>query len=579
VNDTSPDAASESLEEWPTISLLPLEQVRDFFVRFGRAFKGFQLYEPNNPVYQRFLDELREAFAELWKELARLRVAVEEDRFTVEGEVVLQAQERADSIPFLFYKDGIREMTFLEGFEEEELERFLEVMRQARQEEVDGDDLLTLLWNAELDRFQYQYIDVFALESLDLPEAGPGATPELLESILQDVHEEEAGASEPEVGQAALGPEDLNPTLYSLDPRELEQLNQEIDKEMSRELQAEVLASLFDRLEEPDWPERQSRILEILRDLFPSFLGRGAFEDAARVLEELHTLESTPGVFDPKRREELHELVAELSSADTIGELVRTLEDGSVDASARHLSEYMGQLSSRALAPLLEASEGASSKLQPFLRRAVTGIAQRHQGALVKLLRSDNPVVAAGAARLVGVLQVVQAAAALPELLARDDPRVRLAAVEAASGIKASLAAKALQDALDDPDAKVRVAAARALGKLRYRPSAPRFRELITSGSFHHAELSERIIFFESYADLGDPETLAFLDKILNGKGLLGRRESPEQRACAALALGRVGSREALDMLARSAADDNQVVKSAVSRALREEIRRKDRRV
>ena len=58
---------------------------------------------------------------------------------------------------------------------------------------------------------------------------------------------------------------------------------------------------------------------------------------------------------------------------------------------------------------------------------------------------------------------------------------------------------------------------------------------------------------------------------MLNGRSLLGRRESPEIRACAALALGKLGSPAAAKALEGARNETDPVVRSAVSRALRRE--------
>jgi HEAT repeat protein len=84
-----------------------------------------------------------------------------------------------------------------------------------------------------------------------------------------------------------------------------------------------------------------------------------------------------------------------------------------------------------------------------------------------------------------------------------------------------------------------------------------------------NAEISERIAFFEGYGMIGDPEAVTVLDRLLNGRGFLGRKEAPELRACAALALGKVGNPEAMASLRASQEEDDPVVRSAVSRALR----------
>jgi HEAT repeat protein len=264
-------------------------------------------------------------------------------------------------------------------------------------------------------------------------------------------------------------------------------------------------------------------------------------------------------------------LLDEVSSPEVIGQLVHALEQGSIASSPRQLGEFLMHLRAQALSPLLRASETiAVRELQPVLRTAVGGIAQRNRGVLVNLISSDDPLVAAGAARLAGSLQVTEAATALQGLLKHAEAAVRIAAIESAVMLKASTVAGALPETLNDPDRAVRIAGARALGQLRYRPAGARFRSLLTGRDIRAADITEKIAFFEAYGEIGDPEAVALLDKLLNGKGLLGRRESAEVRAAAALALGKVATQDARRALGVAKADDDAVVRSAVNRALRD---------
>jgi len=63
------------------------------------------------------------------------------------------------------------------------------------------------------------------------------------------------------------------------------------------------------------------------------------------------------------------------------------------------------------------------------------------------------------------------------------------------------------------------------------------------------------------------------LERILVPRGLLGRREDPETRACAAMPLGKIRGPEARAVLERAAQDKEPMVRNAVSRALRETVR------
>ena len=76
--------------------------------------------------------------------------------------------------------------------------------------------------------------------------------------------------------------------------------------------------------------------------------------------------------------------------------------------------------------------------------------------------------------------------------------------------------------------------------------------------------------FFEAYGALVGAKGIPTLDKMLAAKGLLGKKEDPETRACAAMALGKIRTPEARAVLERAAQDKEPLVRNAVTRALRE---------
>ncbi len=564
-------------EEWTDTAVLPLEEVRELLVTLSKALRAFQLYDENNPVYRRFVTNLREAFQSVWGEVDELRLKVEEDRLIWDGMDVYKGENRNESLAFLLYKDGVRHVTFLPGIEEEELEAFLGVLQRARRQGKEGDDLLIILWEEDLRYFKYQYIDLLA-EGIEVPTPGDGGSgdlqevlqAELAETDLEEVEEETEGA-EGEAPSGTIDPEEFNPTLYSLDARELATLEEELEKEMERDLRAEVLNALFDRVEESENRERQGEILEIFHTLLPNFLSRGQVASAGRVLAELEELRET-GVFDQERAGEVDRLLDELSEAEALNELVQAIQDGSIRSSPQELGGFLRHLRTDALAPLLRAVEEMEVKeLQPVLREAIRGIAERHPAAVSRMLQSEDPVVVVGAARLAGRMGLSDTGPTLGRLLRHESEKVRLAAVEAALDLKASTAMGGLQDLLTDESRQVRIAAARGLGKLRYRPAAARFRTVITGKHVRQADLTEKIAFFESYGEVGDEKAVEILDGLLNGKSFLGKKESAEIRACAALALGKVGTPEAEAALRKAMNEDDPVVRNAVSRALRGE--------
>src|SRR3712207_8620395 len=59
-----------------------------------------------------------------------------------------------------FYKDGIRELQFLPGFETDELPTLLDIMQRVRKASPEEEDLLTLLWEGDFSLLRYRYVDL-----------------------------------------------------------------------------------------------------------------------------------------------------------------------------------------------------------------------------------------------------------------------------------------------------------------------------------------------------------------------------------------------------------------------------------
>jgi HEAT repeat protein len=150
------------------------------------------------------------------------------------------------------------------------------------------------------------------------------------------------------------------------------------------------------------------------------------------------------------------------------------------------------------------------------------------------------------------------------------DRDMRLAALTSLADIGSPGALQAMERALADEDRDVRVLAARSLTVRQHRAALPRVETMVKGTKIRDADRTERLAFFELFGSLCGDTGVAFLDGLLNAKGgLFARKEDPEFRACAAVALGRIASPLAREALQRAEGDKDVVVRNAVSRAMR----------
>lgn len=522
---------------------------------FSRALRTHLLYEGHSPSLDRFVETLRDRMAALWEHLSYLNVQVEDGEILWEGTPVYEGEER-DNLAFLLYKDGVRELSFMPGFEEKDLEAFLGLLARIHRLKLDEEDLLTLLWDHDWSHFRYRYVESLS-EGVHLPEGSPAST------LPAPVPPRE------EAPPQTVSTEDFREALYFLDEDEMRRVEAEVRREMTRDLWTDVLNALFDRLEDGT-PERQASIVAVLGDVLPTLLGAGRIDRAAHLLEQLVGIATSASRPPAAVLRGIRGLFEQLAHDETVAELVRTVEEAGDAIRPEHLGALLAFFPPESLGPLLRAGD---STALPAARESLMAAAERlaapNPAALRTFVQHEDAAVAAGAARLAGRLRLAEVAPDLARLLRRPEARVRLAAVEALQEVRSSSAAGLVEAALDDADRDVRIAAARALVALRWAPARAHLEAALDGRRLREADLTERIAFFEAYGALAGIEAVPALERILNGKKWLGRRETGEMRACAALGLGRVRHPTAERALAAAAADPDPVVRSAVGRALR----------
>src|SRR5215208_8309034 len=98
----------------------------------AKALRAFQMYMPNNPIYQRAIQNMRAAFQPIWAATDELLLHVVETELVWEEQVVYRQANKNESLAWSLFKDGMRELTLHKGAEAEELPRLLATINQAR---------------------------------------------------------------------------------------------------------------------------------------------------------------------------------------------------------------------------------------------------------------------------------------------------------------------------------------------------------------------------------------------------------------------------------------------------------------
>lgn len=535
-----------------------------------KGLRAIQLYLPNNPIYQRAVENIRQACEPVWQEMAELPLHVAETQLAIGGEVVLDQTSKSDSVAWVLFKDGIRRLVLSPGAEDEELVRFLNVLHKARGLSADAeDDLLTLLWEEDFQHIRYDFVElgmenVPAIETSEVEEER--RPPD--EAVRRQVQEE---AQEPEPPPGVVSIEDFDSTLYFLDENEIDYIRSEIDREYKQDLRGNVLGMLFDLLELQTYGTVRAELISIVKNFIPYLLAVGDFRSVAYILREMRVVLKRARELLPEHREQLEGLPDTLSEAAALGQLLQALDEALVHPTEDELGELFRELKPQALETVLAwLPKLTNQRVRGLLDHAAQRLAQAHPESLVRALKNDDATVLLETIRLSGQLKIPPVVPALGQIVNLGVVEVRRAAVDALAAIGSAGAMQQLEPALTDEDRDVRIAAVRVLAAKGHRGALPHIQAAVMGKDLRGADLTEKTAFFEAYGILVGAEGIETLRPMIEPKGLFGRKEDPQIRACAAMALGQIGTAEARDLLERVAGDKDPLVRNAVNKALRE---------
>lgn len=529
-----------------------LKSTRALVQSFLQTLKGFRLYEANHPILNKFLERLVKDFEHYFQEYSSFALQVGEYRLYYRGKVVYESQDVKESLAFIFFKDGIRELRFYRGLDSREILDFLNIVRKSDLVNRMEDDLVTLMWEKDFSHISFTTIEEF-LEKGSV--AVPASEKELQDGLEFKGTETEWLFGPPEEpkpeGLEVITDEGLKEALSPLPGQSLVQACQltpeEIDKitqEIEREQQSDYLLTLVHHLieillhlgEDMDAYENMISYFERLLD---SLLDQGEVGKAVAILRKLReTMESM--VLKDKQIFAIRRILEASSRPRTVELLGRIIQENG-EGDPESILQYFQFLTSQAVHPLcLLLGQIDSPKWRKALSDQLARLCAQDIHPLTKFLSDPNPVLVCNILSILGKIGHASTAKHLGGLVSHEDPKVRAEALQILPRF-GDRGRDLLQRFLKDPEMEIRAKAsvllARAAKDQALRPLA----DIVLSDDFYKREYEEKFAFFRALGETGAKEAIPILKKIAGKRGWFKGAKWEEMRACASKTLRLMG--------------------------------------
>ena len=536
----------------------------DVVQRLGNALQAGPVLGRETDEYQQVLADLRTLFAEAWKHVPSLYLTIRPDGIDFRG--LLFSTPDTETLADLLHKDGLRSLKFIVGAEREEVERFLGVIRRARVlTDDDVDDLVTILWNEDFEFISYEVDQALSEPSVITRREAPDVA--AAAQVREHVHEE---VRKPRP-KGVVDLEAFDSTLYFLDKIEIENLKVDIHREYEQDLAENVLSMLLDVFELQEDAKTRMEVVATLEELLLYLLSTGDFRSVAFLLKEAHIAADRAKAVGAKERRALEDLAEQISRPEALSQLLHALDSAGANAEEADLVLLFNQLRPEALGTMLKwVGRVQDDDTRRLFRAALDEMASAHPSQVGKALTSKERAVIMGSLELVARLRLKEVGEDVAALANHPDIGVRAAVVRALAGIATPKSMRGMLAMLEDTDPDVRIAAMQGVSSRRYAGALPMLQKMVLAKDLEEKDLSEKRAIFEAYGMLGGAGCVDSLSSLLIGKGFTRRRADADIRACAAMALGKVGGLEARVVLKKAASDKDPLVRTAVSGALQD---------
>jgi HEAT repeat protein len=551
---------------------------RDLTSAFIKAIKAFRFYPPDNPTLKGFRDQLLKKFQFFMNKYQSFVIQIGEYDLSFKGKILYENRDVKTSFAFLLYRDGLREIRFVKGLEEWEVQGIIDILKQGESINQLEDDIVTLMWEKDFVHISFLATDEFLEET-------PVIIPETVDQFRKNLvfkplaHHVEVELTE-EGSEEGIDLDEIlskvieepppfvsDRSVYFLTSDEVEGLRKDVEAEIDPIFVFNIMDILFEILALEKEREPYHDAVNILIKILDAFLTLGEFTKATDLLKRVYITLKTYELQD-WQIENIRKVIVEAGEEVRIERVGKVLEREEVRL--EEVNAYLMLLQKNSIKPLIKLlGELKNSKARRIFCDALSEIGKNSIELFTPFIDDRRWYLVRNITYILGRIGKEQSFPYIQKVFNHEENRVRREAVQALGLIGGPKAIGLLVRALTDNDVRIRCMAAINLGKVGKKAGLIPLLEVVQSKDFYKREPAEIKAFFNAIGMVGSNEAIPVLQQLLERKSWFGRGKTDEIRMGAANALATVGTPDAKAILEEGKNSKDETIRGACTQALR----------
>ncbi|MCY1041982.1 HEAT repeat domain-containing protein [Corallococcus sp. bb12-1] len=541
--------ASAEAEQSPEVRE-KVELARTFAFHLLKGIKQIGMYRHNEARFPEFLAKAQESISAYTEKFGPLSLKVEQQNFTLHNESLFTEES---SLPYKFFRDGIRQLIFRPGLPLEELVTL--TLIALSEPERGAEDVLAQLWRAGMQQVEYVVVEGFSMEGANEDEVQVE-----VDKVVGYLYSRLQTNSDDFLRFARVSAEDLDAKLDGVEQiRGLvvggrhasddlkARLQKDITEEENARLFPKLVGAVFQVVE--GGVDDAALLEEIFLQLLDMLLLQDDFGTVNQIVLKLRALSQRPEGGDDLARllsSFLHKM-GEEQRLSRVGESLKTTRA----KQPQDVTRYLQALGMDSVLPLLNVLETIElPENRALLCDVLGGFARELPEPFVARLLSDRPQTVRDMVYILEKSNHPDRVKMFAQVLKSPNLVVKLEVMQIIGRGRTAESRRIIQDALNDNVSQVRMLAAKLLPEFDRDKAFPDLVKLVRDPGWDKKTSDEKAAVYSAIGATNLPSALSMMQLLLAVKpSLLNKRRVMDDKFLAIHGLAGAGSIQSYKLL------------------------------
>lgn len=563
------------------------EEVKFLLLLISKTISSIKIFSLKHSTVIGVIDDLWDNLNRFLEANWKIELEIEEFSFTFQKKTVYSDDKAIKSLPFLFYKDGMRKLFFYKGLRKEELIDFFKIIKDVYSLPAEESDIVDLLWIKDFANIRYYAPDDF-LET----KIGVGMEPmelkvdksELSSGTIVLNPEDEAELKEYNAFQNVKSPSSdvikraeeklkglsVSSKLSSLSEKEshfLEEMLQS-NRQISAEKELVLLTMEMLSLEERDdqFEVTLNAQAQILQDL----IQKGDFSLAAQLLGHVKELKEILKSKSDTKTVLIEELLNNLKSKESLDHVKKILLEGQ-NIYLNSFFDYLKLIGKEHITYFGDVYEETNNPVfRHGTEKILEEIGRNNPVTLLDMANDSRPSITCEIIHILSTVLPEQAPKHLTRFQHYKNKSIKSCAIKALGTIQEVSAGKVLLGFLVEKDEDLRILAAQNLHSYQDSSVLDSLKKMVRNKAFKKKSLAEKQALLHVFGRSKTDDACLFLQRLAKRSMLFSPFKQMETRLAAVQSLGTMRTTEAVNALKKYSSWGNKKIKNAAQKILKE---------